>query len=823
MATVSIPTAPTQLSPAALQPSLKPAIPSQALIKAPKKHLKPTDRPFSKSEGTGKPKQSKSRNGTTDKAPILRLLMAAERLSWSWLADHALGCITCKTKRLKCDETKPSCWQCYKRKVECGGYKKDFKWRAFEESTFTTRPIPSPDTSRATAQAWPLAGRSLASAVVSTAIAVDPRQAVPLASDGSNPLDETGHSGLTSLQGDCALCFRTSMSPGTPIPQHNHSAVRRHAAYGPITYEENQREHQKFYDCLSVCRSPNLHLELHGEWTKFAKSASSGSTSPQGMYQDLPGLDSSIDNMDLVCAHRPSNALRLRVDEAQPRVDELKDNSIEDSSRQANNANDRQLQLLSPANSHTSSSSEDSTFHLSNVCGFPRFSSRSPEMMLIRFDRQTCGILSVKDGPTENPWRTMIWPLAQDSPALYHAIISMTAFHTARNEGKIRVAGVDHMRQSITYLASGITDGNIRLDAALATTLALAFSESWDRHISTGIQHLRGAKTMVNQALIEHEKNSLTPEEVGRLRFLCNTWIYMVVIARLTSVDDDECNDFEYALNAPIDSFEAKHEVDPLMGCASTLFPLIGRVANLVRRVRNSAKNSIHMIEDANELKNAAEAWEPPEFFKAPEDHSLNIQHSLDTAEAYRWATLLYLHQAVPEIPSRSCEELAGKVIVYLLKVPLTSRAVIIQIYPLLAAGCEVTSHEDRAWVEGRWMAMMERMWIGNLDKCWEVVKEVWKRRDTNASDNPRQSSGYGISEEVQGAFSFDNRLLGDGPFSGMRRKPQSVSDPLSMPSQVRRRRLSETMEDIEYGRTVRGTMHWIGVMKEWRWEILLG
>ncbi|KAF3941669.1 hypothetical protein ABW19_dt0206896 [Dactylella cylindrospora] len=56
--------------------------------------------------GVVKPKQSKSRN----------------------------GCVTCKAKRLKCDETKPTCLQCEKRGVPCGGYKKDFKWRAFEES-----------------------------------------------------------------------------------------------------------------------------------------------------------------------------------------------------------------------------------------------------------------------------------------------------------------------------------------------------------------------------------------------------------------------------------------------------------------------------------------------------------------------------------------------------------------------------------------------------------------------------------------------------------------------------------------------------------------
>lgn len=54
------------------------------------------------------------------------------------------GCITCKAKRLKCDETKPTCQQCARRSVTCGGYKKDFKWRPFEEANFTgTKPPPA--------------------------------------------------------------------------------------------------------------------------------------------------------------------------------------------------------------------------------------------------------------------------------------------------------------------------------------------------------------------------------------------------------------------------------------------------------------------------------------------------------------------------------------------------------------------------------------------------------------------------------------------------------------------------------------------------------
>ena len=315
----------------------------------------------------------------------------------------------------------------------------------------------------------------------------------------------------------------------------------------------------------------------------------------------------------------------------------------------------------------------------------PEVQAGSPEMLMLRFDKQTCGILSIKDGPTENPWRTLVWPLARDSPALYHAIASMTAFHTSKERPALRVDGMEHMRRSIRSLATGIE--KMRTDTALATTLVLAFSESWDQHISTGIEHLRGAKILVNQALISHQKRAVSGDDLARLKFLCNTWVYMDVIARLTSVDEDDATDFDHdnVLFPFNDTFlGTTPEIDPLMGCAATLFPLIGRAANLCRKVRKVVTNSIAIISQANSLKESIEQWQPPPgaAFERPEDPSAEIQHALQTAEAYRYATLLYLHQAIPEIPSPTSAQLAKKVLIYLATVPLSSRLVIVQILP---------------------------------------------------------------------------------------------------------------------------------------------
>jgi hypothetical protein len=500
---------------------------------------------------------------------------------------------------------------------------------------------------------------------------------------------------------------------------------------------------------------------------------------------------------------------------------------------------DAELWMSLRGPSHTPTATRDDPFN--KIYQQPEVLAGSPEMLMLRFDKQTCGILSVKDGPTENPWRTLVWPLARDSPALYHAIASMTAFHTSKEKPALRVDGMEHMRRSIRSLATGIE--KMRTDTALATTLVLAFSESWDQHISTGIEHLRGAKILVSQALISHQKRALVGDDLARLKFLCNTWVYMDVIARLTSVEEDPNENFDHDTVVwpynPASAFQQNStEIDPLMGCASTLFPLIGRAANLCRRVRKAESNSIAIISQAIELKEAIERWSPPPgvAFENPEDPTSEIQHALQTAESYRYATLLYLHQAVPEIPSLTSAQLAKKVLVYLATVPLSSRLVIVQIYPLLAAGCEARDKEDRQWVEERWMSMVRRMWIGNIDRCWEVMVEVWRRRDTVEQEraelaNLRKGSLRAeivhseinkrkFEEEccLEEGFSFsdmleDSSTVGAGGVGDMNMSDRQRS------FSVKTRRQEPITEEMDPELTVRGSLHWVGVMKDWNWE----
>ena len=554
-------------------------------------------------------------------------------------------------------------------------------------------------------------------------------------------------------------------------------------------------------------------------------SFSSGQ-SPQLIKLPLPGIDSTAPPpLEYVDFKLEASDLQYQpedlCDGQTPTGDRFldHDDAIEEVPRWCGQAEPWPMRLPSPSLSDSSGSSEGS--QSGGLYRQPLILRGSPEMLISRFVKQTCGILSIKDGPSENPWRTLVWPLALSSPSLYHAISSMTAFHTSKEDPALKIQGYDHMRQSIEHLASGIE--SMRTDTALATTLVLAFAQSWDQdHVSTGIEHLRGAKILVNRALMDHRQKSSSPEDLDRFRFLCNTWVYMDVIARLTSVDDDESNDFDAALMPACGPFGLSQEIDPLMGCASTLFPLIGRVANLVRKVMKCSSNTVNIVSQANDLKDALEAWEPPPCFEAPEDPSSEIQHSLQTAEAYRWATLLYLHQAVPEVPSMTADHLAKQVLLYLATVPLSSRAIIVHIYPLLAAGCEAIGHEDRAWVEDRWAAMVQRMWIGNLDRCWEVINEVWNRRDADEAERCRRMHRRTLTprEKIRRRHNTDNDAICTDfcqrPGTDKRRTESLPA--FTKPSKLSKRP-TDILETIDRDKTVRGRLHWVGVMKDWKWE----
>ncbi|KAJ5298295.1 uncharacterized protein N7443_006415 [Penicillium atrosanguineum] len=698
------------------------------------------------------------------------------------------GCITCKAKRLKCDETKPACHQCERRKVQCGGYKKDFKWRPFEETNVAvgrptkakkanlpniiTKPesFPTPPNTEHPTPAI-RASHSINTSPPESSLHGSPASIKSYQSADARSFDE-----LPVLRDETTTGEETVSPVGISMPADD--------SFHFLSFLEPFQHNIPFSDEL------------------FPEQGLDGGAGPVPYSPDLPNDYESLSFSHLLGEDNED---------------------IEEIIRQSDpGAGPWDL---------TFPDQDGNFFDISRLPGQPLLVSESQEMLALRFDKLTCGILSVKDGVSENPWRTLIWPLAKNTPALYHAIFALSAFHAAKENPSLRVQGVKHMRQSITCLRQEIQ--NMRADTALATSLALAFADTWDQNTRTCVQHLRGAKALMLQVLNAGLQGGLSADELDRIRFLYNTWTYMDVIARLTSLDESGPQDLNPSIfHLPGDAI---HEIDPLMGCAATLFPLIGRVARLVQRVRKTATNSLSIVSQGMELKSLIEEWQPPRWFEPPEDPTSEVQHSIQMAHAYRWATLLYLHQAVPEMPSESAEELAKRVLILLATVPPTSRTTIIQMFPLLAAGAEVDCEDDRRWVLDRWNTVQSRLMLGGVDRCLDVLREVWARRDAlragKQQDLPPPRRPGSFSSEGKGSQGLRSpdttpRAL-HGHINSADHHDRSMqgrtgSTPSKSGSQRRGSALSP-LENIQFERTVRSRLHWVNVMGEWGWEVFLG
>ncbi|KAF2847780.1 hypothetical protein T440DRAFT_188463 [Plenodomus tracheiphilus IPT5] len=748
----------------------------------------------------------------------------ADRVTKRKQSKSRNGCVTCKAKRLKCDEAKPTCQQCQRRAVTCGGYKKDFKWRPFEEPS-----APSKQPAKTRKDSGLHVPTSAPSNVYQRAGTQDQYYGFP------NPSHPVYYPPPPSrFQFPHVPPVHTSFSQ----PVYSSDPLYVVPLSSPCLITPQSISPVDSFAPGSLSSQSVFGTEQLSSGHSKATAPSSLSSGQSPLLRDLlmPGTDLTVPPAEYSTFLSQHEAFYQPTGLTPPAP---LDDDVEEISRDTHDQSESWIMRLpSPAASQSSSSSSGSPDF--KIPAQPQFSLTSPETLTRRFDRDTCGVLSVKDGPTENPWRTLVWPLARDCPALYHAIASMTSFHQSKDIPAMRIQGIDHMTTAIKTLSTSIQ--NMRYDAAISTTLVLAFAESWDQHIRTGFDHIKGAKIMINNALVEHRKSPKQGDEWARLKFLCKTWIYMDVIARLTSADDDAANDVDAVHESIYATGETDPVLDPLMGCAHTLFPIIGRVANLVRKVRRSNGNGPSIISQAIQLKSQLEDWTPPSFIEDPEDETTSPHDSIKTATAYQYATLLYLHQAVPEIPSESSSVLAKRVLCEIATVEPRSRSIIVHIYPLMAAGSEVTDQEDRDWVMARWGTMAQRMKLGIIDRGLEVTKEVWCRRDAYESErkafalvrNDSISPDVPIKRDLESYFD-DFEAEGGLDWGETAPKKRAVDLGFAVPSlssssnaglvglAKRRQSSSGSHEFLEHEFTVKGRLHWLGVMKDWAWEILLG
>lgn len=832
------------------------------------------------------------------------------------------GCTTCKVKRVKCDETKPSCLNCLKRNIECGGYATKFKWKLCNE-------VKSSVVNEDSLQLhFELAKDSITTnhrQNFNQNVGQD-RHLVSVGKEHPNyqtKLDEN-----TCSESENSLRLESRRVGGNEC--HPQTSFRRDSKDLEFLADTALGEHEK---TKNPTHSPNLLSAISGTGIvgKEERAASIGRFDSMGNLERFEGIQAvqSIGSIESITSLEYLTP--VAHDQNQPLLERWSPSlsAILNASNQDEIINHLEFDFMRDKGNETNS--------VGFLIGSPKFNlneslvnSAEKEQILFLYSNHTSGIMSIKNGPFENPWRNVILPFARKYDCLYNSIAAMTLFHLSGSKDvgagtpqELQHRAQNFMKKCILELAKGLSKTEhtsssgcqLPADIALATCLNLAVSEGWDTHTTSGIAHLKGAKTMINKIMqilkllantgscrhrrsvveqnvkiIELDDNDgkedqsvgslvfVSPNEYERvmnentlkvlfipksIQFLFNVWIYFEVLAQMTTVNnhDDKGIDLVATITAMLqvknktrqgsftseasddtasledgssqsspdfffphfESSEFDSEmVDPLLGCGQGLFSIIGKVANLVSKIRKQKqkekeqghlkrRNSLSTITQATELRHLLLKWtssitnqhiatggngDEGEDGDTMNSRTWDIASCIATAEAYRYSTLIFLHQAVPELPSLSSHDMAEKILVLLASIPASSNLRIVHILPLLIASCEAHAGEERDWCATRWKEMSRTLCIGNVDRAFEVVKEVWLRKDA---------------------------LL----------KKESIAKlhNLGIGSPLNFMQLSDFGGDckIEVGYNkyndagIESSTHWTNVMKDWGWEVFLG
>lgn len=724
------------------------------------------------------------------------------------------GCATCKARRRKCDEAKPSCRQCVRRSVICDGYTKDLRWKEFQKPEHPTasshdetprRPIRppisrKPDDSRETTRNIELQDDALRKTQSEYGISetVDSESLPPDTAEAITSPNFRSESPWFIRESDPEVGVSFDISP-SPLGQLD--------------------------DLDALFSGSNAADALDDQFPLQPVSRARATRS-----STLPPFD-AVETTDV-----------LRLPSQQPETPAYHD-GWEMTPRSHSFGSGYQTPNLSFRLTLPYSSRgvmQDMLTGIFPLYHQPHIHSDSPESVALLFDRRICELLSIKDDPTGNPWRTIVWPLAKEHPALYHAIAAMTFFQGFNNRPRFRAQGIRHLERSMQSLSAGDSSG-MRLEVVLTVTVALAFAQTWSYpRSSTAIKHIEGAKVLLQKAFSMHLSSQVPERNQAALNFLANTWMYMDVLARITCHNIQALDvDFMTARSLDNPENDSGPEIDHLMGFAGTLFPWIGRVADVVSRVWQTPEkpNSLTIISRAVALRAAIEQWNPPiTSLGVIEGESLTSHTSdlIQTANAYRWATLLLLHQAVPELPSRiGFAEMAQNVLILLATVPLTSRTIAFQILPLLMAGCETTEPEDRDWVLERWQSQSAGNTSGIVERCVELTKEVWRRRDNHEKhcvpghlcgvETPSTSlpcSSFGATD-LNASFEhrgMEGRSVEEDCLCGFENGRSTKSSSLqNLTIHTRNMDPGTRLKCVEF--TIISKLHWFSIMKEWGWE----
>jgi hypothetical protein len=518
------------------------------------------------------------------------------------------GCQRCKTRKLKCDETRPSCQACNKDGAECPGYAPQLKWSRKHEKYDQTSQSQEP---KAKARRKD-----------------DPKHA-PDQTSKDGPVVSTAQ--VQTVEHEESNTTGPEIAPTWPPNQLDFDpAMLDWMDYGMPGFEPfaSNNMAQLYgpgqtpfapYHALSGLPGPETGL-IHAGLDPY-------SFSPLGMPRNnvatgIPGIDTSP----------PDHVTNVPVNTPDENEEERKD----------------------------SGSLLGAFYRLATPTTTARFSEQH---LVQHYFSEVCALYSCFDSD-KNPFRSLVADLWKDSTTIHLSIQSMAIAHLSNHYLYMAPFGRMKRMQSWKSLQIDLRRyraGKVALDTVLMSCLLLGLSSPWHQPSDLGLQYLFIARSLIQMYLRSNRRTSTTlPNE----KFYLDAFMHWEMLASFFEPVAMMSFPGFGAPNPPMPVRGEMVSPHPWTGIAPELHFALAEVGRVLRRRRSRlAMMSEPLAEERSQTDEIDEQWSSSlerllQTIRLPdlgdiEEYGDKYTPKMDllrAAEAYRFIGMLELYMIVPSL-----------------------------------------------------------------------------------------------------------------------------------------------------------------------------
>ena len=332
--------------------------------------------------------------------------------------------------------------------------------------------------------------------------------------------------------------------------------------------------------------------------------------------------------------------------------------------------------------------------------------------------------------PEDNPFSFPILEHVTKSPALLHAIQSVSANHEQYFPAKTPILALEERGKAIACLRREMNKVQRAPYTQFLTIILLALTHVADSDPKEyGKQHLLGARALINSML---QDISMSTTNDPMIRLCLGIYLYWDMCSSFL-VDPCEPQVLDL-LNISIAVHRMGDWHHPMYGTCSRLLFIIAHVGRYCRRVHD-------MPQSRNPTQEAMLEAQLTTWVTSPPNPDLGHLY-----EAFRNHGLVFLYRSrahalggcptdpgVTEVQESLILQYAEETVRHLLLIPASSNVINFQSLPLLAAGSELTesNHFLRDEVRGRLRAIYSLNRLPANLMALQLIEELWDARDS--------------------------------------------------------------------------------------------